>query len=206
MQVEDREALEPTIVAHRTQHNADPYHYTRFWDPAVAVVEGLSGIDTGLAPGAGGQVCSGVDLVPGTVTASGWAPPGAGPITSPYGMRVNPVTGIYRLHSGTDLQAGGCNGPIWAAQAGVVTKRGFDSGGNGTITIDHGGGVQTSYLHMYDSGMLVDVGDQVSAGQQIARTGSSGNSTGCHLHFMVIVNGSPVDPVPFMAAVGVNLG
>ena len=121
-------------------------------------------------------------------------------------MRVNPVTGVYRLHSGTDLQSGGCNGPIWAAQAGVVTKRGFDSGGNGTITIDHGGGVQTSYLHMYDSGMLVDVGDQVNAGQQIARVGSSGNSTGCHLHFMVIVNGSPVDPVPFMAAVGVTLG
>lgn len=206
MRVEGRDALEPTIVAHRTQRNADPYHYTRFWDAAVAVVEGLSGTDTGLKPGTGGHVCSGGDLVPGEVSTSGWAVPGAGPINSPYGMRLHPVDKVWRLHSGTDLQAGGCNGPIWAAQTGVVSFRGFDRAGNGTITIDHGGGVQTSYLHMYDSGMLVDVGDQVSAGQQIARTGSSGKSTGCHLHFMVIVNGSPIDPVPFMAAVGVNLG
>ena len=206
MRVEGRDALEPTIVAHRTQRNADPYHYTRFWDAAVAVVEGLSGIDTGLNAGTGAHVCSGGDLVPGDVSASGWAVPGAGPLNSPYGMRFHPVDKVWRLHSGTDLQAGGCNGPIWAAQTGVVTFRGFDRAGNGTITIDHGGGVHTSYLHMYDSGMLVDVGDQVTAGQQIARTGSSGKSTGCHLHFMVVINGSPIDPEPFMAAVGVNLG
>ena len=109
-------------------------------------------------------------------------------------------------HAGTDLAGGGCDGPIWAAQSGVVTFRGFDSGGNGVIAIDHGGGVTTRYLHMYDSGMLVQVGDKVTGGQQIARVGSSGQSTGCHLHFEVQVNGENIDPAPFMAEVGIQLG
>lgn len=201
MTIEGRDALEPTIVAHRTQRNADPYHYAKYWDPAVQVVEGLAGVDTGLNPD--GPACS---TMPGEVSASGWAVPGAGPITSPFGMRFHPVDKVWRLHSGTDLNAGGCDGPIWAAQDGRVSFTGFDSAGNGTITIDHGGGVQTSYLHEYASGILVREGDQVTAGQQIGRVGSSGKSTGCHLHFMVIINGSPTDPVPFMAEVGIQLG
>ncbi|WP_257479092.1 M23 family metallopeptidase [Acidipropionibacterium jensenii] len=206
MKVDARDSLEPTIVAHRTQGNADPYHYTKFWDSAVAVVEGLSGVKTGLNAGNGDQVCSGGDITPGEVNSEGWATPGAGPITSVYGMRTNPVTGVYRLHAGVDLNGGGCDGPIWAAQAGTVIQTGFDSQGNGTIVIDHGGGVQTAYLHMYESGILVSEGDKVTAGQQIGRVGSSGNSTGCHLHFEVLLDGSPTDPVPYMEAVGIKLG
>lgn len=205
--VPDRESVEPTIVGHRTQVNADPYHYAPYWSPAVQIVEGLTGVRTGLAEGDGSAsgTCAGGTL-PGTVNAQGWASPGAGPVTSPYGPRIHPVHGYARFHGGTDLAGGGCDGPIWAAQEGVVTSRGFDGAGNGTITVDHGGGVQTKYLHMYDSGMLVQVGDKVTAGQQIARVGSSGESTGCHLHFTVVVNGETVDPVPFMAAVGITLG
>lgn len=206
MKVDARDSLEPTIVAHRTQGNADPYHYTKFWDSAVAVVEALSGVKTGLNAGNGDQVCSGGDITPGEVNSEGWATPGAGPITSVYGMRTNPVTGVYRLHAGVDLNGGGCDGPIWAAQAGTVIQTGFDSQGNGTIVIDHGGGVQTAYLHMYESGILVSEGDKVTAGQQIGRVGSSGNSTGCHLHFEVRLDGSPTDPVPYMEAVGIKLG
>lgn len=204
--VPERDGVEPTIVAHRTQVNADPYHYVKYWDPAVAVVEGLSGVDTGLLPSTGGQVCSGVPATPGTVSATGWANPGGGPLVSNYGMRYHPILKEWRLHAGVDLHAGGCDGPIWAAQDGVVTFRGFDTVGNGTITIDHGGGVQTSYLHMYENGLLVNVGDQVKAGDHIARTGSSGRSTGCHLHFEVIVDGTQVDPVPYMTGVGITLG
>ena len=200
MRIEGRDALEPTIVAHRTQRNGDPWHYQEYWPAAVEVVEALAGVDTGLTPDA---ACS---TVPGEVSPSGWAVPAAGPIKSVYGMRFHPIDHVWRLHSGTDLNGGGCEGPIWAAQDGTVTFTGFDSQGNGTITVDHGGGVQTSYLHEYASGILVREGDQVSAGQQIGRVGSSGKSTGCHLHFMVVVNGSPTDPVPFMAAVGIQLG
>ena len=206
MKIDSRDSLEPTAVAHRTQGNADPYYYTKFWDSAVAVVEALSGVKTGLNAGNGDQVCSGGDITPGEVNSEGWATPGAGPITSVYGMRTNPVTGVYRLHAGTALNGGGCDGPIWAAQAGTVLQTGFDSQGNGTIVIDHGGSVQTAYLHMYESGILVSEGDKVTAGQQIGRVGSSGNSTGCHLHFEVRLDGSPTDPVPYMEKVGIKLG
>ena len=140
------------------------------------------------------------------VNKQGWANPGAGPVTSVYGMRTNPVTGIYRLHAGTDLGAGGCDGPIWAAQTGTVIFSGLDTSGTGIITIDHGGEVQTSYLHMYSSGILVREGQRVDAGQQIGKVGSSGNSTACHLHFEVHVKGSPINPQDFMPTVGITLG
>ncbi|WP_371031299.1 M23 family metallopeptidase [Pseudoclavibacter sp. JSM 162008] len=202
----ERDSVEPTLVAHRTQVNLDPYYYTKFWDGAVQIVEELSGTTTGLKSGAGAQVCSGVAGTPGQVSSTGWAAPGEGPITDPYGMRIHPIYGDARLHSGTDLAAGGCDGPIWAAQAGTVTFRGFDSGGNGTITLDHGGGITTKYLHSFESGLLVNVGDTVKAGQQIAMTGTSGQSTGCHLHFMVLIGDETVDPEPFLAQVGITLG
>ena len=207
MQVGDRESLEPTIIAQRTQHNADPHYYAQFWDAAVAVVDGLSGVSTGLKAGTGNQVCSGGTLVPGAVNDHGWATPGAGPITSRYGMRVDPVSGAFtRLHAGVDLEAGGCGGPIWAAHDGTVSFAGLWSDGGGVIAVDHGSGVVTRYLHMYASGILVRVGDHVSAGQQIARVGDSGNSTACHLHYEVMVDGKNIDPEPFMIAAGITLG
>ena len=146
-----------------------------------------------------------IALTPGQVNVNGWVLPNSGPITSPYGWRTHPIRGTRTFHYGVDLAAG-CAAPIWAANDGVVTARGFDSGGNGYITIDHGGGIQTMYLHMYDSGMFVNVGDTVTSGQQIAEEGSSGQSTGCHLHFEVLVNGENVDPAAFMSGVGVTLG
>jgi murein DD-endopeptidase MepM/ murein hydrolase activator NlpD len=209
MGISDRESLEPTIVAHRTQRNADPYHYVKYWDSAVAVVEGLAGVKTGLAPGTGEQVCNGSGAAPGTgtVTDGGWASPGAGPISSRYGMREDPVSHAFtRLHAGDDLQAGGCDGPIWAAHDGTVSFAGILSDGTGMIAIDHGAGVTTRYLHEYASGILVRAGDDVSAGQQVGRVGNTGNSTGCHLHFEVMINGKNVDPSPFMTAVGITLG
>lgn len=199
MKVANRDELEPTIVAHTVQVNDDPWHYEEYWPKAVEVVEALAGIDTGLATSA---EC---DTVPGNVNPSGWAAPATGPVNSGYGMRFHPTKKVWRFHSGVDLPGGGCDGPIWAAQDGTVTFTGFDSAGNGTITIDHGDGVKTSYLHEYASGILVQTGDQVTAGQQIGRVGSSGVSTACHLHFVVSVNGETTDPVPFMAAVGVQL-
>lgn len=204
-QLHGRDALEPTMVAHRVQRNADPFHYERYWDDAVAVVEALTGTDIGLSLGAGGQVCTVGSTVPGTVSPEGWAVPGDGPITSVYGLRVDPVTGSFtRLHAGVDFQAGGCGGPIWAAQDGTVIAVFTDQHGGWTLDVDHGG-VMTRYKHMYANGILVAVGDQVQAGQQIARTGSSGWSTGCHLHFEIHVDGSPVNPHQFLADLGISL-
>lgn len=201
MRIEDRDTLAPTIAAHRVQRNADPYHYERYWEGSVTIVEGLSGIDTGLNPGNGGQGCS---TVPGEVNPQGWAAPSGGAVTSPYGWRIHPIYGDRRFHYGVDFSAG-CGEPIWSVNDGVVTGRGFDRGGNGYLTIDHGGGVTTRYLHMYDSGMFVDVGDQVKGGDHIAEEGSSGESSGCHLHFEVLIDGENVDPAAFLAEVGVNV-
>ncbi len=72
------------------------------------------------------------------------------------------------------------------------------------MVVDHGGGVLTRYGHMTDDGVLVVVGQQVAAGQQLARVGSAGDSTGCHLHLEVWVDGAAVDPEPFLAARGVS--
>lgn len=206
----ERQTLAPTLVAHRTQVNADPYHYEKYWDTAVQVVEALSGVDTGLTAGTGSLACNGENLVPGTVNKDGWAAPARGPISSDFGPRkpvMTPTGPSSSFHRGTDL-APGCDEPIWAAQTGTVVATGFGVGygSNGTIIIDHGGGVTTVYLHMYADGILVKEGDKVTGGQQIGKVGNSGQSHGCHLHFETHVNGEAVDPEPFMAAVGITLG
>ena len=212
MGVDGRDSLDPTIVAHDTQHNADPYYYAQFWNDAVTIVQALAGSDVPLTAGTGDQVCTSLPatstLAP---TARGWVAPGTGPVMSRFGMRSNPGQldhGQVRLHAGTDLADGGCNSPIYAAHDGVVIDASIDAadGNVGVIAVDHGGGMVTRYLHMYASGILVTVGQHVTAGQQIGRVGSSGNSTGCHLHFEVLINGHPTDPEPYMAGVGITLG
>jgi len=204
--ISDRDSLAPTIVAHRVQVNADPYHYEKFWDAAVAVVDGLTGVKTGLSTGTGGQVCSANIATTGHISAQGWALPVEGSLGDRYGRRFHPIYHEWRLHAGQDLPAA-CDTPIYAAQAGTVTYTGFGRyGANGLIVVDHGGGVETFYVHEYASGILVREGQKVRAGQQIGLVGSSGDSIGCHLHYEVHVHGSTVDPVPFMAAVGITLG
>jgi murein DD-endopeptidase MepM/ murein hydrolase activator NlpD len=141
----------------------------------------------------------------GNGSSSGWVRPAGGHISSGYGYRINPVTGKYALHAGTDLAAG-CNSPIYAARSGTVSYAGWYGGYGNFILINHGGGLSTGYGHIVDGGILVHVGQQVSAGQQIARVGSTGQSTGCHLHFETRPGGTAVDAVPFMAARGVRLG
>jgi murein DD-endopeptidase MepM/ murein hydrolase activator NlpD len=142
----------------------------------------------------------------GVVDAQGWALPTAGVITSPWGYRNDPAQGYrWAMHYGDDI-AHGCLQPIYAATAGTVTYAGIYSDYGNYITINHGGGVSTSYGHIASGQTFVHVGQTVQAGQNIARTGSTGASTGCHLYFAVMVNGGWVDPVPFMRARGINLG
>ncbi len=141
----------------------------------------------------------------GPVSQTGWAAPARGPMTSDYGPRPNPGAGGSTWHRGIDLGGGGCDGPIWAANAGTVAYVGPAAGVGNLIEVDHGQGVVTRYGHMYDSGLLVRTGDRVAAGQQIGRIGSNGNSTGCHLHFAVQINGGYVDPKAFLDQVGVTI-
>jgi murein DD-endopeptidase MepM/ murein hydrolase activator NlpD len=142
----------------------------------------------------------------GQVTSSGWTRPAGGHISSPYGYRVDPVSHQYALHAGTDLAAG-CNSPIYAAHSGTVTYAGRYGGYGNYIAIsnDDGSGYGTAYGHIVDGGILVHVGQSVDVGQNIARVGSTGMSTGCHLHFEIHHGGLTQDPVPFMRARGVEL-
>ncbi len=118
--------------------------------------------------------------------------PASGPITSYYGSRIHPVTGKLKTHTGMDYGAPyGSN--IVAAAAGTVLVSGYNSGGYGNyVVINHGGGVTTLYAHA--SSLLVSAGQSVSQGQVIAKVGSTGMSTGPHLHFEVLVNGAHTDP------------
>ncbi len=204
--IQERDTLAPTIAAHRVQRNADPFHYERYWDPAVAVVGALAGVPIDVLPGTGGTICTNTAAgVPGVVNPQGWANPANGSLTSPYGMRVHPITGVLKMHTGQDIGAA-CYAPIWAANQGMVTFSGPSSGYGYRIDVDHGGGVTTRYAHMYADGLLVEVGDRVTGGQHIARVGNTGNSTGCHLHFEVLVNGEFVDPKAYLQQVGITLG
>jgi murein DD-endopeptidase MepM/ murein hydrolase activator NlpD len=141
----------------------------------------------------------------GVVSSSGWANPTSGRLVSPYGYRIHPIYGDYRLHSGVDL-AGGCNVPIYAATGGLVIFSGPNGGFGNWITIDHGSGIQSGYAHIINGGRLVSTGQTVAAGQMIARTGSTGSSTGCHLHFEIRQGGITIDPIPFMRDRGIRLG
>jgi murein DD-endopeptidase MepM/ murein hydrolase activator NlpD len=121
--------------------------------------------------------------------------PVPGPVTSPYGYRTHPVLRTQRLHSGADMRAASGD-TIVAAEDGVVVFAGWRGGyGNCTI-IDHGGGLATLYGHQ--SSISVGQGQTVERGQAIGRVGSTGLSTGPHLHFEVRQYGTPVDPVPYI--------
>jgi murein DD-endopeptidase MepM/ murein hydrolase activator NlpD len=142
----------------------------------------------------------------GVVDAQGWALPTAGRITSPWGYRYDPAQDYrWAMHYGDDI-ADGCLQPIYAATAGTVTYAGIYGDYGYYIAISHGGGISTAYGHIAKGETFVHVGQPVAAGQNIARTGSTGASTGCHLYFAVSVNGGWVDPVPFMRARGITIG
>lgn len=115
-------------------------------------------------------------------------------VTSPYGYRTHPILGRRIFHSGTDLAAG-CGTPIFASQSGTVAFRGWDGTGGNSIYINHGringSAWQTAYRHL--SAFNVSKGASVSKGQVIGKVGTTGRSTGCHLHFEVWQNGKTIN-------------
>lgn len=123
-----------------------------------------------------------------------WPTPSTTYVTSPFGTRYHPVQKRNKTHTGIDIGAGH-GASIVAAEAGTVLRAGWNSGYGNYVVIDHGGGVQTLYGHC--SALLVQSGQTVSRGQNIARVGSTGVSTGPHLHFEVLINGSYTDPMAY---------
>lgn len=143
-------------------------------------------------------------LSAGQLSDQGWALPVLGRISSPFGSRPNkPVGGVGDFHNGTDIAAG-CGQPVFAASGGTVVDSGYQGSYGKWILIDHGNGVETGYAH--NSQLLVDAGQLVVAGEIIAVVGTTGASSGCHVHFETRVDGAYVNPQPFMSARGVSLG
>jgi murein DD-endopeptidase MepM/ murein hydrolase activator NlpD len=125
-----------------------------------------------------------------------WPVPG-GSVTSNYGWRVHPIFGSKKFHHGIDISKGG--GTVVAAGSGTVIRASYGWGGGygNQIFVDHGDGVVTTYNHLADGSFKVSNGATVSGGQAIANVGSTGYSTGPHLHFEVRVNGDSTNPMNY---------
>lgn len=121
--------------------------------------------------------------------------PSIGEITSSFGYRIHPILGYKRFHAGIDFGAD-TGSPIYAADSGVVLFAGWYGGYGQSVIIDHGNSLTTLYAHA--SELYVSEGQSIQQGQVIAAIGSTGLSTGPHLHFEVRQNGEPVDPLNYL--------
>lgn len=129
-----------------------------------------------------GRLPGGLELLPPVKTRR---------ISSPYGWRANPTGPGNQIHIGQDYPIA-CGSPVYASEDGIVTVSSWAGHSGKRITIDHGHNVQTGYSH--NSVLIAAVGQRVKRGELIARSGTTGNSTGCHVHFEVIINGRWHDP------------
>ena len=148
------------------------------------------------APGRARRARAQARSAPGGPRPACWPYPVDGYVTSPFGYRTHPIYHYWGLHDGVDF-GGGCGTPLRAAAPGKVVAS-YCSGVYGNrLIVDHGvlGGKGIATIYNHASGYTVGVGDQVAEGQVIGYEGSTGWSTGCHLHFTVMANGQAVDPM-----------
>lgn len=176
--------MEPTLAIHAVQRNANPQHYAPFENDAEAVVTALT---------------TSCDAPSGE-----WIVPARGTVTDTLGTCDLDRPG-GDCHKGTDLANGTCGSPIWAASAGTVRSAGIQPYRGYTVWIDHGGGIVTGYFHMQAGSLRVTAGQQVAVGTQLGTMGATGYSLGCHLHFQIERDGTPINAEPFMQAAGAPL-
>ena len=155
----------------------------------VAEVESLAAESASLAAAIQSAQASAGSSGTGAPSAAGFIWPVNGPVVSGFGMRFG------RMHEGIDIAASSGT-PIYAAAAGTVIHAGWLGGYGNLVVVDHGNGLSTAYAHA--SAILVGLGQQVSQGETLSLVGSTGNSSGPHLHFEVRVNGSAVDPLFYL--------
>lgn len=186
--------MDPGEAAQAVEVSAYPDRYRNYEPVAERILDALTG-----ATGAAGP--SAAALAVGPVAESSRVvfplPEGTWVLTSEFGPRIHPITGEPAFHTGTDFAAPDGT-PILAAADGTVTVAEFSGGYGGLIVIEHqidGATVATAYAHMWQSGIHVAAGDRVTAGQHIGDVGSSGNSTGPHLHFEVRPGGTSGEAV-----------
>lgn len=158
------------------------------------------------SPAAGGELkaiaCAGP-----TPASGSWRPPfqQGYSLTSGYGMRLDPINHQWKLHTGQDLVSQPGAGPVVAAASGKVLSAAAMVGYGNTVVLEHAGGVRTLYGHLASIDATIAPGAAVATGQVLGVEGSTGASTGNHLHFEVIMGAKPIDPVPFMRDHGAPL-
>lgn len=197
------QSLDPGEAAQAVKVSAYPDRYQNYQPVAEAV---LSTLTRRAETTPGGTPLGGV---PETTALVFPLPNGTWVNTSDFGWRADPFTGERDFHSGTDWAAADGT-PIFALADGVVSYAAFSSGYGGLIIIEHTIGderIASAYAHMWESGILVSVEDRVVAGQHIGNVGSSGKSTGAHLHFEIRpggTNAAAIDAEPWLGARGVQ--
>ena len=186
-QKKEYKALKAKVDSDLALKKAEAERMLREQDEINDEIAALSRQETAASGGGGGKVYSG-SLV--------WPCPSYSRISSQYGYRTHPISGTRKLHKGLDIAASSGN-PVIAAASGTVVKSYFSSSYGNYVVISHGGGLMTAYAHM--TRRLVSAGQTVSAGQQVGTVGSTGNSTGPHLHFEVYVGGSTTNPMNYFS-------
>ena len=183
------EKLEDELVAKIAKQESE-------YDKAVAAEKAAAAAAAAAAASSGGGGDGGGGGSYGGSAGGGWVNPLSSIyVTSAYGYRWHPTQGYYSFHSGVDLAAG-YGTPIYAAHSGVVTEAAYSSVYGYYVVINHGDGYSTLYGHM--TNYCVSAGQGVAAGQTIGYVGSTGWSTGPHLHYTVYYNGSTVNPMGFI--------
>jgi len=162
---------------------------------------------TAIAGPAAGQELKAIACAGSTAASGSWRPPFQQGylLTSGFGMRFDPISHQWKLHTGQDLASQPGPGPVVAAAGGKVLSAGTMSGYGNAVVLQHSGGVRTLYGHLASIDPKVVSGAVVATGQVLGVEGSTGASTGNHLHFEVIVGAKPTDPVPFMLNHGAPL-
>ena len=186
-QKKEYKALKAKVDSDLALKKAEAERMLREQDEINDEIAALSRQETAASGGGGGKVYSG-SLV--------WPCPSYSRISSQYGYRTHPISGTRKLHKGLDIAASSGN-PVIAAASGTVVKSYFSSSYGNYVVISHGGGLMTAYAHM--TRRLVSAGQTVAAGQQVGTVGSTGNSTGPHLHFEVYVGGSTTNPMNYFS-------
>lgn len=190
--------MDKGAAAQAVEVSAFPDRYRNYEPVARSILEALTGT-SGSGPGGPANPLVSSSKVVFPLPAGTWV------MTSPFGMRVHPITGERKMHTGTDFSAADGTA-ILAVADGTVTVAGMSGGYGGFVVIEHtidGQTVATAYAHMWETGIHVHVGDRVQAGQHIGDVGSSGMSTGPHLHFEVRpggTRGEAVDAAAWLTA------
>ena len=201
---EQQKALQKSLQAYQKEQKAEYERITSEMDTVSNQIAEQSRKEAAAAAAAAAKKKGGSSSSSTTTTTSSgatrysgtftWPLPGYTNNSSAYGWRVHPIFGTRKFHKGEDIPAP-TGTPIVAAASGTVTTAGWVSGYGNYTVINHGGGVMTAYGHQ--SAIHVSVGQTVTAGQTIGLVGSTGNSTGPHLHFEVYVNGSTRNPMSY---------